>query len=189
MLRQAQQQQIVSPLVCGRASALPFAPATFDVIFCVNALHHFEQPQHFIAEARRLLRTGGALAIIGLDPHVGRDRWFLYDYFPGTYEIDLARFSSGGTILDWMSRAGFEHIEWGVAEHIVEQHGGQNVLQHPILQKQGTSQLALLTDEAYAAGMARLRTALQKAEDAGEDLVLPVDIWLTIVTGYVHESA
>src|SRR5437660_25768 len=76
--------------------------AGFDLIFCVNAFHHFPQPRVFICEARRLLRPGGALAITGMDPHAGRDRWYLYDYFVGTQDTDLRRFSSSGTILDWM---------------------------------------------------------------------------------------
>jgi len=132
-----------------------------------------------------LLQPGGALAIIGMDPHAGRDRWYLYDYFTGTYETDLRRFSSGGTVLDWMVVAGFARVEWRVVEHIVGQHVGRAVLQDPILQKHGTSQLALLTDEAYAAGMSRIKAALGGAEATGRTLVFPVDISLTMVTGRV----
>jgi SAM-dependent methyltransferase len=186
MLQRGQQQQRDCPLICGRASHLPFAGAAFDLVFCVNAFHHFAHPHSFIAEARRLLRAAGALAIIGMDPHSGRDRWCVYDYFPETREIDLARFPSGGTIVDWMVAAGFDGVEWRVAERIIQPHVGRSVLESPILQKHGTSQLALLTDEAYAAGMDRLKAAVRKAEASGESLVFPVDVSLTIVTGYVR---
>ena len=183
MLQQARQRSELLSLLCGHASHLPFPGAKFDLIFCVNAFHHFPQPRIFIAEARRLLRTGGALAIVGMDPHAGRDRWYLYDYFAGTHETDLRRFSSSGTILDWLVTTGFEQVEWCVVEHIKGQHVGQVVLQDPILQKHGTSQLALLTDEAYAAGMVRIKAALSEADAAGRTLVFPVDISLTMVTG------
>src|SRR6266850_350603 len=83
MLQQAQQRPESLSLICGHASHLPFLNAVFDLIFCVNAFHHFSQPRDFISEARRLLRPGGALAVMGMDPHAGRDRWYLYDYFAG----------------------------------------------------------------------------------------------------------
>jgi len=99
----------------------------------------------------------------------------------------LGRFPSGGTVLDWMVAAGFARVEWCLAEHIVHQHVGRAVLADPILQKHGTSQLALLTDEAYAAGLGRIETALAEAEAAGKTLVFPVDISLTMVTGRVPQ--
>ena len=185
MLQQARQRPGSLALICGHASHLPFPDAVFDLLFCVNAFHHFPQPRAFISEARRLLRPGGALAIAGMDPHAGRDRWYLYDYFAETRETDLRRFSSSGTILDWMVATGFERVTWRVVEHIKGQHVGRAVLEDPILQKHGTSQLALLTDEAYAAGRARLGAALDQAEAAERILVFPVEISLTMVTGRV----
>src|SRR3989442_15842090 len=56
MLQQARQRPQSPSLICGHASHLPFPDAMFDLIFCVNALHHFPQPRVFICEARRLLR-------------------------------------------------------------------------------------------------------------------------------------
>jgi len=122
-----------------------------------------------------------------MDPHRGRDRWYLYDYFVGTSATYLGRFPSGGAVLDWMVAAGFDRVEWCLAENIVHQHVGRAVLRDPILQKHGTSQLALLTDEAYAAGLGRIETALAEAEAAGKTLVFSVDISLTMVTGRVPE--
>lgn len=183
MLHQARQRPEPFSLICGHASHLPFPDATFDLIFCVNAFHHFPQPRVFVSEARRLLRPGGALAILGMDPHCGLARWYVYDYFVGSYETDLRRFSSSGTILDWMVSVGFARVEWRVVEHIVHQHVGRAVLEDPILQKHGTSQLALLTDEEYAAGMGRIKAALTEAEATGKTLKFPVDICLTMIAG------
>jgi SAM-dependent methyltransferase len=185
MLQQARQRLESLTLICGHASYLPFPASVFDLIFCVNAFHHFPQPRDFISEARRLLRPGGALAIIGMDPHAGRDRWYLYDYFVGTDETDLRRFPSGGAVLDWMIAAGFARVDWRVVEHIRGQHVGRAVLEDPILQKHGTSQLALLTDEAYTTGMSRIRTALDEADATGKTLEFPVDLSLTMVAGRV----
>lgn len=185
MLGQARGRQVNLKLVGGHALQLPFPDASFDLVFCVNALHHFGGPRSFIAEARRLLRPNGRLAVIGMDPHAGRDDWYVYHYFPGTYEVDLARFPGGDTILAWMCAAGFDGVERRIAEHIFHSLIGRDVLDDYFLGKEATSQLTLLTDEAYAAGLDRIEGALRKAEAAGEGLVFPVDIYLMLFTGQV----
>src|SRR5512147_1144319 len=62
MLRQARQ---VNPgrLACAEAGNLPLKTAGADLIFVINAIHHFPRPRDFIAEAYRALKPGGALAI------------------------------------------------------------------------------------------------------------------------------
>ncbi len=185
MLGHARDQQTSLKLLCGHARQLPFSDASFHLVFCVHALHHFDHPRSFISEARRLLAPGGTLAIIGMDPHAGRDEWYVYQYFTGTYEMDLARFPAGETILAWMRAAGFDGVEQRLAEHILQPRVGRDVLQSHFLQKHGTSQLTLLTDEAYAAGLGRIEAALTKAEAAAERLVFPVDICLMLFTGQV----
>jgi len=185
MLGQARRLLGPARLTNGDAVYLPFPNAAFDVIYSVNAIHHFGQPEVFIAEARRRLRPGGALAVVGMDPHTQRDRWYLYDYFEGAREADLRRFPSGRMILDWMVRAGFEKVEWGVVEHIRATHLGREVLSDHFLEKHSTSQLVLLTEEAYAAGRSRLEAEVRRAEAAGEKRVFPVEIWMTMLTGWV----
>ncbi|HEX9028273.1 MAG TPA: class I SAM-dependent methyltransferase [Anaerolineales bacterium] len=185
MLKKAAAKTPPSRLVCGQAGRLPFLPGAFDLVLCVNALHHFPQPAGFIREARRLLRKGGALAVIGMDPHTGSDRWYLYDYFEGTYPVDLSRYPSGGAILDWMTAAGFERVERRVAELIERQFSGREVLGDPFLQKDSTSQLVLLSDEAYAAGMRRIERDLAAAEEQGRALIFQVNLSLALVCGYV----
>jgi ubiquinone/menaquinone biosynthesis C-methylase UbiE len=185
MLRQARRQAPASPLAQGQAGQLPFASASFDLLICVNALHHFPNPRAFIAESRRLLRPGGAWVNIGMDPHAGRDHWYLYDYFPGTLATDRQRFPSVGTLMDWVRAAGFERAAWLTPERISNTQRGRAVLDDPFLQQHGTSQLALLSDEAYQAGLARLRQALDAAEAAGEGLEFVSEIWMSAVVARV----
>jgi len=45
----------------GDAAALPFEDASFDAVVIGFGLHHFPYPVHALAEARRLLRSGGRL--------------------------------------------------------------------------------------------------------------------------------
>jgi len=182
MLEQAHAQSNKLLLTNGDANHLPFPSASFDLVLSLNALQHYTDQRAFIAEARRLLRVGGALAIVNLDPHIGRDRWYLYDYFDGVKAADLRRFPSSGTLLDWMLAAGFVRAEWRVADHIHQEFVGEEVLDNPFTQKGGSSQLALLSDTAYAAGMDRIRAAFADAPDAPP--VFVTDQWLTLLVGW-----
>ena len=182
MLQKAAGANGASLLVRGEANHLPFADRTFDMVFCVNAIHHFKNPPSFIAEAHRLLTPDGVLAVIGMNPHTGKDRWFIYDYFPGTRETDLQRYPSPGTIAEWMTFAGFEQIIHQVAERLHDDRCVDNVLP---LAKDFTSQLSLLTSEDYEKGIARIEAARREAKEAGRDIVFPVDISLSMVKGRV----
>lgn len=185
MLAQAQRRGRWLHLTRGSADRLPFPDVCFDLVYCVNALHHFQQQCAFVSEARRLLRPGGALAVVGMDPRTLLRRWYIYDYFEGTYDTDLARFPSWGTVADWMVVAGFKKLEWQPVERILDQKRGSAILADPFLLKDSCSQLALLTDEAYAAGLGRMETALAAAEAAGKVLTFPVDLILSMLVGWI----
>lgn len=50
-------------LVMADACALPFGPASFDRIFCIEAMFHFRARKLFLQEAATLLRDGGRLVL------------------------------------------------------------------------------------------------------------------------------
>lgn len=185
MLRQALKRDEELWLVRGRAGRLAFPDASFDLVYCVNAIHHFDQQRAFVFEARRLLRPGGALAIIGFDPRQHRDKWYVFDYFESAYETDLARFPSWGTALDWMASAGFVQAEWRLAERIRDHKQGAAVLNDPFLAKNASSQLSLLNDDAYAAGMNKIRSAVAKGEATGELPIFPCEILTRMLVGRI----
>ena len=189
MLDKARQKDGALGLVRGIAAQLPFCEGAFDVVLCVHALHHFDDPVAFSYEARRVLRTDGALVIIGMDPHTEQDRWYVYDYFPGTYETDLARYPSGQMIQRWMNAAGFVKCERRLAADITCDFIGRDVLNDPILHKSGTSQLSLLTEDAFADGMARIIRTLNLAERHGEEVIFSTHIALPTMIGFVPDTA
>ncbi len=47
-----------------RAEALPFADATFDVVTCRIAPHHFDNVRQFVTESARVLRPGGIFGLV-----------------------------------------------------------------------------------------------------------------------------
>jgi len=46
------------------AESLAYGEATFDLVTCRVAAHHFPEPGRFVAESARVLRPGGLLAVI-----------------------------------------------------------------------------------------------------------------------------
>jgi SAM-dependent methyltransferase len=184
MLQQAQRRGARINLVRGFARDLAYESGSFDLVFCVNALHHFEQPRSFIHEASRTLHAGGVLVIMGSDPHGQRGNWYVYDYFEGTYQRDLERFPSWENVSEWMADAGFDRVALEGIERIYDPKHGRRVLEDPFLQKSACSQLALLSDEAYEAGLRRIKEALEEAEATGRDLVFRTDLSIAMLTGH-----
>jgi SAM-dependent methyltransferase len=50
--------------VCADAASLPFAPASFDAVFCVNLLEHVADVDQVLAEGARVLAPSGTWAAI-----------------------------------------------------------------------------------------------------------------------------
>ena len=188
MLSKARHKDGSVALVRGTAMHLPFPAGAFDMVFCVHALHHFDDPPAFIHEARRVLRAGGALAIVGIDPQTEQDRWYVYETFPGTYETDVGRYPPGPSIVRWMKEAGLARCERRLAARIVREFVGREVLSDPVLHKNGTSQFSLLTEEAFLDGMARIREAVESAERRGEEIVFRTDIACPLVVGFAGDA-
>jgi ubiquinone/menaquinone biosynthesis C-methylase UbiE len=169
-------------LVRARAEELPWRDATFDRIFCVNALHHFSDRHRFFAEARRILKPGGGVLTIGKDPHAERDSWWVYDYFEETLEIDRARFARVRTLRGDLATAGFAWAESCEADHIDVVHSASDALANGVVDRSFTSQLTVLSDEEFARGVARLRAA--DAESGGQ-LQLVADFRLYATIGWL----
>jgi len=186
MLGQAQARDVPAGLVQGRAGRLPFSNATFDLVVCVNALHHFDSVTGYLRDACRLLRPGGALAIVGLAPHGRKADWYLYEYFVGAFETDLRRFPTWGRLVDELVGLGVSRITWEWAERIEKTYFGREVLEDPFLDRDSTSQLALLSAEAYAAGRRRLEEAIAEGERRGQAQPFPANVHLGMLVGYME---
>lgn len=65
MLERAHQRLPASVcLVEGRMERLPFPDGSFDLLTCLNALHHCDHAARAIAEFRRVLVPGGRLVLV-----------------------------------------------------------------------------------------------------------------------------
>jgi SAM-dependent methyltransferase len=165
-------------LIRARAEALPCRPASFKRIFCVNALHHFRDPAAFFREARRVLVSGGGLLTIGLDPHTGRDRWWIYDYFPAALVEDRRRYLPAARIRELMQAAGFSACETREVQHMPAQMTLSEAERRGFLDRTSTSQLMVISDAEYEAGMDRIRAG-------GAEAILCSDLRVSGTMGWV----
>jgi SAM-dependent methyltransferase len=161
-------------LRAGAAEALPWPDAWFDCVVYINALHHFADPLRALQESFRVLRPGGRLLSVGLDPHQRTGRWYVYEYFPAALAADLARFPSHDQRTSWLRNAGFDEIMVRVIEHLQFTLPYGQAIQDGILERSFTSQLGVLSAEQYAAGIQRIRESAQ----ANEAFRLEVDLHL-----------
>jgi SAM-dependent methyltransferase len=65
------------------AQRLPFEDETFDAVVMISMLHHVEDRGAALAEARRILRAEGRLALMGFTGEDAATLWIL-DYFPSS---------------------------------------------------------------------------------------------------------
>jgi SAM-dependent methyltransferase len=65
------------------AQRLPFEDGTFDAATMISMLHHVQDRRSALAEARRILRPGGRLVLVGFTREDAGTLWIL-DYFPSS---------------------------------------------------------------------------------------------------------
>jgi ubiquinone/menaquinone biosynthesis C-methylase UbiE len=185
MLRRALPVPGGIDLVCGSADSLPLAGKAFDLIFVVNAIHHFEDKQGFIDQSSRLLNSDGALALVGLDLSSAIGHTVIYDYFPGALEIDQARFPSWAEIEVWMGQAGLNVQPLRTVEHVRYEKRGAAILDDHFIQRHGTSQFMHMTDRQYQVGINRIKSAIAAAEARNEAAVFKTEFQLKMMVGRV----
>ena len=98
---------------------------------------------------------------IALDPHTGSDRWWVYDYFEGTLQIDQERYPACAQLRDWMHEMGFEQVYTREVMHLPGNVLAAEALARGTVTPSHTSQLAVLTRAEYEAGVERIRAAIR----------------------------
>jgi SAM-dependent methyltransferase len=183
MLEKARICASKAGFVCASAEHIPFPARSFDLIFCVNAFHHFSDPNKFLRASRLLLRNDGRLAIFGLDPHAPNTNWYLYDYFPDVREKDLARYLPATEIRVQMMEAGFKDVKVESAEHIQKTFVDDAVFEDPFFARESTSQLLLIPEESYRQGKREIASAVENARREARSLFFLVDLRLFRTVG------
>src|SRR5271170_123800 len=104
----------------GDLEAVPIADRTVDLALFSQSLHHALHPDRAIAEAWRILKPGGRIAILDLVQHRFAEARELYaDVWLGFSEVELELL---------LGRAGFANVETAVVHKETEAPFFQTVL-------------------------------------------------------------
>jgi SAM-dependent methyltransferase len=93
------------------AQRLPFENESFDAATMISMLHHVEDRGAALAEARRILRTGGRLVLNGFTGEDVAKLWVL-DYFPSSRPWMAATHPPLSAILDSLPGACLLDLEF-----------------------------------------------------------------------------
>ncbi len=163
------------------AQSLPLADASVDAAMLVSMLHHVEHPAAAIAEAQRILRPGGRLALMVFTREDTAASW-LNDYFPSTRAWMLASHPPLAELLERVP--GARHIEVRFRDL---EDGSLAALQafperivEPAWHRQTSffERLARDHPDELAAGLARLRAELAAGTAPREPGLATVIAWV-----------
>ncbi|MCZ7609504.1 MAG: class I SAM-dependent methyltransferase [Ignavibacterium sp.] len=159
MLKIFKKEDSNAQIINADACSIPLKSDSVDLIFCVNAIHHFPDKKKFIAECKRTLKQNGTIAVYGVDPHIDSE-WYVYDYFENVYKNDLMRFVSVDLIKTFLNEAGFNEVNLSIAEKVFNERIGDEVFNDPFLKKNHSSQLANLSELEYENGIEKIKTQI-----------------------------
>ncbi len=178
MLKIAAAEHKKLSLTNADACRLPFLKNTFDMIFCINAIHHFQNKEKFISEAFESLTADGIICIYGVDPHIDKG-WYIYEYFENVYEKDLVRFPLLSETKRLCEMIGLHFEEQTIVDYVYTERVGKEVFSDPFLKKHMNSQLANLSEEEYQKGIERIKHKIS---------VEPETIFITDIKFYLTKA-
>lgn len=171
MLREAESTP--SRVIFRQADAQLYWPYTdnyANLVFGVDMIHYIQDLPIFFREARRTLKNGGKFLIVTDAESDLRER-SLTRFFPEILEYEVARYPTAEKLQEAAANAG---LTYGGVERI---RGTQTITDSQIgnLAAKCSSALRLITPEAHAAGLTRVR----QAQAAGEE-------WASLYTIYQY---
>lgn len=140
--------------LAGNATALPLAPATMDGAWLSTVVHHLPDLPAAARELRRVLRPGAPVLIRGAFP--GRHHGIgLFRYWPEAIAA-LDTLPSIAGVRTAFTAAGFSYV---TLEPVRQVTAPSLAAIAATARREAHTPLMLISDEAYEAGLARLRAA------------------------------
>lgn len=171
MLSQAKSKGLDALWVNGNGMQIPLADSSVDFIFSVLAFHHIESPEECLRECYRVLSQGTCAVVTA--PHEFIRSHIMNRYFPSFSTVDLARFPSEDRLRGWMQEAGFVDTDLTYCAKAPEPIGEAYIQK---IESRFISTYALLSDEEFEAGLARLREDIAETGHLKE-----LTVWQSVV--------
>jgi ubiquinone/menaquinone biosynthesis C-methylase UbiE len=140
----------------GSGEQIDRPPASFDLVFSVDVIHHVRDRPAYYRHAYRVLDSGGRICTATDSEWIIRHRQPLSAYFPDTVAPELARYPRIPALREMMAEAGFD----GIAADTVEWSYEIDDIQ--IYRDKAYSALHLISEEAFRRGIARLESDLAR---------------------------
>lgn len=145
----------------GRAEDLPLADRQFDLVYSVDVIHHVENRDAASRELARVLKPGAAAMVVTESEADLRHRTPQITYFPDTIEVELKRYPPLADIEAELRAAGLT-IGTEIAVSMP-----QEISDIGPYRDRAFSSLHLIPDDAYRAGLERMRADLERGPISG----------------------
>jgi SAM-dependent methyltransferase len=140
----------------GRAEAIDLSPTSLDLVFSVDVIHHVKDRAAYYREAHRVLAPQGRVCTVTDSAWIIQHREPLSTYFPETVDHELTRYPRIISLYEILSGVGFVDME----EATVASSYALTDIQ--IYRDKAFSALHLISDEAFARGIARMEEDLAR---------------------------
>lgn len=151
----------------GTAAHTALPAGTADVVFERALIHHIDDLAPVIAEARRLLRPGGAYLVqdrtpddVALPGAPDHPRGYFFEVFPHLLEVENGRRRSVEAVYADLARGGFDDIAITQAWEVRRRYADRDEYLGEIAARTGRSILHELDDAELRHLLARLRERL-----------------------------
>ncbi len=105
------------------SAELPYDNATFTHLICTNSFHHYPDPMRVLAEMKRVLRSGGQLAIFENAPDLSWYTW-AWDRLLRVFEKEgHVRYYPSAELGRMIRDAGFAHVRLSLLRNELLKHG------------------------------------------------------------------
>jgi ubiquinone/menaquinone biosynthesis C-methylase UbiE len=173
MLHQAQKRGVGIHWVQGDGARQPFPAATFDYATNQFSYHHAVDKVGVFAEVYRVLKRGGRLVLLTIDPWAVPE-WYIYRYFPAAQTRDQVDFFSTAALRDHLHAVGFAAIRTELFAPAQQERTLQEVYTF-CRQRHRTSQFLIISDAEYQQGLARIQA---DRDHSGPDQPIPLGLKL-----------
>jgi ubiquinone/menaquinone biosynthesis C-methylase UbiE len=154
MLAQARALETPVRWIQGRGEQLDLDPASFDLLFSVDVIHHVADHAAYYREACRVLAPAGRICTATDSAWIIRHRQPLSTYFPETVPRELARYPRIAALRAHMAAAGLYELEERTVEY--------SYLLHDVgaYRARAYSALHMISEKAFQRGLARMERDL-----------------------------
>jgi SAM-dependent methyltransferase len=154
------------------AERLSAADGAYDLVWMSNVFHHLEDKPGAFREIHRVLRPGGCLVVRNGTQETDRDILWKR-FFPETEAFDEGRIPERMIVEGTVTGQGFSPVK----RRLVYQRFAESARDYAEkIGTRGLSSLIGISDEAFTAGVQRLRE-WAAAQPPGEPVEEPIDIW------------